>query len=168
MIRYCPRCGSNDVVRRIPPGDDRERSCCEGCNYVHYVGPALAAGTILHDGDRICLIRRELNPGRGKWTFPGGFVDVEEEPEAAALRETAEETGYSARIERLVGVYKSLGPRDKHVVIVVYAAALTGEAAPQGHLIEEVQEVRWFSRDELPWDEFAFPSTIEALEAYLP
>ena len=167
MIRYCPECGSNELVKRVPPRDDRERSCCEQCGYVHYVGPALAAGAILRDGEKICLVRRELEPGRGKWTFPGGFVDIDEAPEAAARRETVEETGYAAKIDRIVGVYNSLGPRGKRVVIIVYAATLTGEAAPQGHLIEEVSEVRWFHRDELPWDEFAFPSTAEALKTHL-
>ena len=62
MIRYCPTCGSDRLIQRIPPRDDRERTCCEACGYIHYVGPALAAGTILRDGDRLCLVRRELEP----------------------------------------------------------------------------------------------------------
>ena len=113
------------------------------------------------------LVRRELEPGRGKWTFPGGFVDIDETAEAAALRETAEETGYAANIERIIGVYNSLGPRGKRVVIVVYAASLDRDTEPQEHASEEVQEMRWFEPAELPWDEFAFPSTAEALRAYL-
>lgn len=167
MIRYCPRCGSDRLEQKVPPRDDRERTCCPDCGYVHYVGPALAAGAILHDGERLCLVRHVLEPGAGRWTFPGGFVDVEEHPEQAALRETAEETGFAAAIERLVGAYKSNGPRGKRVVIVVYAARRTGDAPPEGHLVEEVAEVRWFTRDEIPWDELAFPSTADALRAFL-
>jgi ADP-ribose pyrophosphatase YjhB (NUDIX family) len=167
VIQYCPRCGSNRLVKRVPPRDDKERSVCEECGYVHYVGPVVAAGTVLHDGERLCLVRRALEPGKGQWTFPGGFVDLEESPEGAALRETAEETGFEAEIERLLGVYNSLGPRGKRVVIIVYVARLAGASEPGSHLIEEVAEVRWFERDELPWDELAFPSTGEALKAYL-
>ena len=149
---------------RVPRRDDRERPVCAGCGYVHYVGPALAAGAILHDGDRFCLVRRAYEPGSGKWTFPGGFVDVDEDPEAAAVRETAEETGYTAQVESLVGLYRSTGPKGKPVVIAVYAARPTGEASGTS---EEVSEVRWFSRDELPWGEFAFESTALALRRFL-
>jgi ADP-ribose pyrophosphatase YjhB (NUDIX family) len=164
-IRFCPRCGSDRLEWRVPPRDDRERQVCEGCGYTHYVGPALAAGVILHDeSGRFCLVRRALPPGRGLWTFPGGFVDVGEEPTAAALRETEEETGHAGAIEGLVGVYSSEGPRGKPVVIVVYRARSTGET---GGTCEEVDEVRWFSEDELPWGKFAFASTEQALRDHL-
>ena len=152
---------------RVPPRDDRERPVCEGCRYVHYVGPVLAAGAVLLDDmDHLCFVRRALEPGRGKWTFPGGFVDLDEEPAVAAMREVAEETGYAADVERLLGVYNSIGPREKRVVIVVYVARRTGDAPAGSHAIEEVSEVRWFAPDELPWDELAFPSTAEALRDF--
>jgi ADP-ribose pyrophosphatase YjhB (NUDIX family) len=148
---------------RVPRRDDKLRPVCADCGWVHYVGPAVAAGVILHDGDRLCLVRRAHNPGLGRWTFPGGFVDLDEEVPAAALREAVEETGCRGEVERLVGVYHSLGPGGKRVVIVVYAARLTGKS-PAGS--DEVAEVRWFERDELPWDEFAFESSVRALEDY--
>ena len=163
-IRFCPRCGSDRLELRVPPRDDRERQVCARCGYTHYVGPALAAGVILHDGGRLCLVRRALPPGRGLWTFPGGFVDVGESPADAALRETTEETGHTGAIEGLVGVYPSEGPRGKPVVIVVYLARRTGDSAGT---CEEVEEVRWFGRDDLPWGEFAFDSTEQALHDYL-
>jgi ADP-ribose pyrophosphatase YjhB (NUDIX family) len=164
-IRHCPDCGAAAFELRVPRRDDRERPVCTRCGYVHYVGPVLAAGAILHDGERLCLVRRAHEPGCGKWTFPGGFVDLDEEPDAAAVRETREETGYHAEIERLQGAYRSEGPRGKRVVIAVYVARLTGEA---GGSSEEVKEVRWFAPDALPPDdEFAFPSTVRALREYL-
>ena len=167
-IHFCPQCGSDKIVARVPRKDDKVRPCCDECGFVHYVGPALAAGAILHDGDTICLVRRNLEPGRGKWTFPGGFVDLEETCADAALRETVEETGCVATIEQLLGVYRSLGPRGKRVTIVVYVARLDGASAVRDDASEEVQEVRWFTEDEIPWDEFAFESTVEALRDYLP
>jgi ADP-ribose pyrophosphatase YjhB (NUDIX family) len=149
---------------RVPRRDDKLRPVCVECGYVHYVGPALAAGLILHDGKKICFVRRAHDPGLGKWTFPGGFVDLDEEVPAAALREMVEETGCRGEIEGLLGVYNSLGPGGKRVVIVVYAARLTGKGSGRS---EEVEEVRWFGPDELPWDGFAFASTAEALRDFL-
>ena len=167
MIRHCPRCGSDRLERRTPERDDRERTCCAACGYIHYVGPVLAAGAILHDDGRFCLVRRALEPGRGLWTFPGGFVDLDEHPADAALRETAEETGHGAEIDGIVGAYRSTGPRGKQVVIVVYAARYTADVPKRAHVIEEVQEVRWFPADEIPWGDLAFESTKIALHDFL-
>ena len=121
VVKHCPGCGGAEFVWMVPRRDDKERQVCSGCGYIHYAGPALAAGLILLDGDRICLVKRAHEPGTGKWTFPGGFVDLEEDPAAAALRETMEETGYHAGIDRLVGAYRSEGPRGRRVVILAYA-----------------------------------------------
>jgi ADP-ribose pyrophosphatase YjhB (NUDIX family) len=142
---------------------------------VHYIGPALAAGVILSDAGRVCLVRRAHDPGFGKWTFPGGFVDVGEDPAAAALRELCEETGFRGEIERLLGVYRSSGPQGRPVVIVVYAGRLKGarglgcfeEERGGAGGSDEVQEVCWFGPSDLPWDEFAFPSMVTALREFL-
>lgn len=163
-LRYCPACGSDRLELRVPRRDDKLRPVCVECGWVRYVGPVVAAGLILHDGERLCLVRRAHEPGLGKWSFPGGFVDLDEEVPAAALREAVEETGFRGEVERLVGVYNSLGPGGKRVVIVVYAARVVGDG---GGGSEEVAEVRWFGRDELPWDEFAFASSKAALRDYL-
>jgi ADP-ribose pyrophosphatase YjhB (NUDIX family) len=163
-IRFCPMCGAGGLAWRVPRRDDRPRQTCVACGFVHYVGPALAAGVILRDGPRICLVRRAHDPGFGKWTFPGGFVDVGEAPAAAALRELCEETGFKGEIEKLVGVYASLGPQGRPVVIVVYAGRLKGGGSGGS---EEVQEVRWFGSQDIPWEEFAFPSTVTALREFL-
>jgi ADP-ribose pyrophosphatase YjhB (NUDIX family) len=178
-------CGSGGLEWRVPRRDDRPRQTCVACGYVHYVGPALAAGVILFDGPRVCLVRRAHDPGFGKWTFPGGFVDVGEAPAAAALRELLEETGLRGEIERFVGVYGSCGPQGRPVVILVYSGRLrgagsrarkgrggqAGEQADGANVTqagsEEVQEVRWFGPSDLPWEEFAFPSTVTALREYL-
>lgn len=162
-IRYCPKCGSDRLGRKVPPHDDRERTTCLDCGYVLYIGPALAAGALLYDGDRLCMVRRAHQPGEGKWTFPGGFVDVDEAPEQAALRETLEETGCEGEIDRLLGAYTSSGPRGKRVVILVYVAraVVMGESD-----CWEVAEVRWFGPDELSGLDFAFDSTRRALDDY--
>jgi len=164
---YCPRCGCSEFEWRVPRRDDKRRQCCAGCGFVHYVGPVLAAGVILHDGGKLCLVKRAHEPGLGKWTFPGGFVDIDEDPAAAALREVAEETGYQGEIEQLLGAYKSRGPRDRRVVILVYVGRLTGSPTEGSKQLEEVEELRWFTHDEVPWEEFAFESSVKALRRYL-
>ncbi len=149
----------------MPRADDRPRPVCTGCGYIHYVGPVLAAGAILHDGaGRFCLVRRALDPGRGKWSFPGGFVDVDEAPPDAARREVQEETGYEAEMGSLIGAYQSRGPRNKRVVILVYEARASGDPNTTS---EEVEEIKWFTQEDLPWTEFAFESSVQALREFL-
>ena len=164
-IRFCPYCGSGNVEQRVPRPNDRLRPVCAECGYVHYVGPVVAAGAILHDDEgRLCLVRRAHNPGAGCWSFPGGFVDLDEDPSAAALREVEEETGCRAELAEFVGVYRSEGPRGKQVVILVWSARALDIG---GATDEEVMEVAWFEPDDVPWDEFAFESSRLALRAFL-
>jgi len=161
---FCPRCGAGDWISKIPRQDDKPRPCCVGCGYVHYVGPVLAAGLILHDGERYCLVRRAHDPGKGKWSFPGGFVDLDERAEDAALREAREETGCEAEIENLIGIYNSTGPGGKRVAIAVFTGRVTGRCEANS---EEVAAIEWFTADAIPWNDFAFEATAEALRSHV-
>jgi ADP-ribose pyrophosphatase YjhB (NUDIX family) len=128
------------------------------------MGPTLAAGIILRDGDRYLLVRRAHDPGRGKWSFPGGFVDLDETAEAAAIREAKEETGCTAEIESLLGIHNSKGPGGKRVAIAVFVGRVTGQCEANS---EEVDAIRWFDRGEIPWGEFAFERTAEVLREFV-
>jgi len=161
---FCPRCGAQDWERRVPRKDDRERQCCVACGYVHYMGPTLAAGIILRRDGRYCLVRRAHDPGSGRWSFPGGFVDLDETAEEAALREAVEETGCHAEIDELIGIFNTQGPGGKRVAIAVFAGTVVGQCESNS---EEVAAIRWFAPDEIPWDEFAFERTAEVLRAYV-
>src|ERR1035437_4680629 len=69
---------------------------CVRCGAVHWIDPKIAAGILIVKGDRVLLVKRGIEPGYGRWTFPGGHVDRGETLEEAALRETLEECGVTA------------------------------------------------------------------------
>ena len=92
-FRFCPACGGT-LESRLLKASDPERLVCTQCEFVFYLDPKLAVGTIIRDErDRVVLVRRAIEPGYGKWVFPGGYVDRGEQLQAAALREAREETG---------------------------------------------------------------------------
>ena len=159
--RFCPVC-SAPLERRLLRAGEPERLVCTSCGYVLYLDPKLAVGTIIRvDDGRIVLVRRAIDPGYGKWVFPGGYVDRGEHVLAAAGREAREEAGLEVRIEGLVNIYSYPG---RTTVIIVYAATATG-----GRLAtdDESLEVALFDRADIPWAELAFRSTREALRDHL-
>jgi ADP-ribose pyrophosphatase YjhB (NUDIX family) len=162
-FRFCPVCGSPFEPRVLRVGEPPRLVCTSGaCGFVFYLDPKVAVGTIITRPDgHVVLVRRAIEPGYGKWVFPGGYVDRGEEVMLAAIREAREEAGLDVRIDRLVGIYSYAG---RTPIIIVYAATLLG-----GELAvdEEGLEARWFEPHAIPWEELAFLSTREALSAYL-
>jgi 8-oxo-dGTP diphosphatase len=159
--RFCPVCGGALEARTLRPGDP-DRLVCTRCSFVFYLDPKVAVGTIITDAERrVVLVRRAIDPGYGKWVFPGGYVDRGEPVQVAAVREAREETGLDVRLERLVNIYSYPG---RAPIIIVYEASLTG-----GELAcdEEGLEAAFFPPDAIPWDQLAFRSTHEALREFL-
>jgi ADP-ribose pyrophosphatase YjhB (NUDIX family) len=134
----------------------------DACGFVFYLDPKIAVGTVIRmPDDRIVLVRRAIEPGYGKWVFPGGYVDRGEELTLAAVREAREESGLEVAIERLIDIYSYAG---RTPIIVVYAASyVSGELVVD----DEGLEARAFEPDEIPWNELAFRSTQDALRDYL-
>jgi ADP-ribose pyrophosphatase YjhB (NUDIX family) len=158
---FCPVCGGRLESRLLKTGEP-ERLVCTACGFVFYLDPKVAVGTIIrNDQDHIVLVRRAIEPGYGKWVFPGGFVDRGEEVTVAAIREAREETGLEIRLDRLVNVYSYTG---RVPVIIVYAATMIGGCLGCD---DESLEARFFTPDAIPWDELAFRSTDEALREFL-
>ncbi len=158
--RFCPRCAGR-LEGRVIKEAEPERLVCGRCGFVFYLGPKLVAGAIAELDGGIVLIQRSIEPGYGRWTFPGGFVERGEVAEVAAAREMLEETGLKIEVGAIVGLYTYEG---QIPAIVVFAAkVLGGEPAP----LDETLAVRSFPRAALPWSEMAFPSTERALKDYL-
>jgi 8-oxo-dGTP diphosphatase len=160
VYRFCPPCGGPLSSRVIKAGEP-ERLVCEACGFVMYLNPKLASCAITTVDGKVVLLRRGIDPEKGKWAFPGGFVDRGETAAAAAERETREEVGLLVEAEGLVGVYSYPG---SEVVVVVYSARLVGGAMGIG---DECLEVCTFPPEEIPWADLAFRSTREALRDYV-
>ena len=97
---YCPSCGDG-----LQPQNDGEslRPYCKACGRFYYSNPVPAACCIVPLGDALLYVQRAVEPCKGQWTFPGGFVEIHETTEQAAKRELFEETGLHGHAFRLIG-----------------------------------------------------------------
>lgn len=162
-FRFCPVCAAPLEPRALKTGEPL-RLVCTGhtCGFVFYLDPKLAVGTIIRMPEGgIVLTRRAIEPGYGRWVFPGGYVDRGEEVRSAAIREAREEAGIEVTLDGLVGIYSYPGTT---AVIIVYSAAWKAGTLA---IDDESSELRTFTPDALPWDEMAFPSTRDSLRDYL-
>ena len=161
--RFCPVCGQALEPRVLNTTEPKRLVCTsQSCGFVFYLDPKIAVGTVIRtDDQRIVLVRRAIEPGYGKWVFPGGYVDRGEEIRLAAIREAREESGLDVRLDRLINIYSYAG---RTPIVVVYAATcIGGELAVD----DEGLEARAFEPGAIPWDELAFRSTYEALRDFL-
>lgn len=139
-----------------------KRLVCTACEFVFYLDPKVAVGTIISDDQgRVVLVKRAIEPGYGKWVFPGGYVDRGEIVTDAAVREAREECGLDVRLDRLLNVYSY---PDRAPVLIIYSATITGGCLGCD---DEGLEARFFAPSEIPWDELAFRSTRDALKEFL-
>lgn len=158
-LRFCPLCGAALAREPVPP-DQREQAVCSRCRFVFYLNPKLVGATIPEQDGRVLLTRRAINPGRGLWTFPGGFVDFGETVTDAAVRETLEETGLHVNLTGLLNVYTYPGAP----VIVVYQARVSGGTLAT---CNENDRLEWVAPPDIPWQTLAFQSTHEALREWM-
>jgi ADP-ribose pyrophosphatase YjhB (NUDIX family)/ribosomal protein S27AE len=158
--RFCPKCGGGLGLEQVKPNEPK-RLVCGNCRFIFFLDPKVAACTIFEHGGKIVLARRAIDPGYGKWVFPGGFVDRGETVEEAAIREAREEVNADVELREVVGVYSYPGVP---VVVVVFAAALLNDELEAA---DECLEIRFFTKEEIPWEELAFSSIHDALKDYL-
>lgn len=156
MIAFCPTCGAA-CEERVPAGDDHPRAVCTGCERVHYQNPKVVVGTVPMFEGRVLLCRRAIDPRRGFWTIPAGFLEIGETTQEGARREAREEAGVSLEVGSLLAVYELIHVQQ---VMLVYRAVLPSAELNPG---VESLEARLFEPDEIPWDELAFPTVKWAL-----
>jgi ADP-ribose pyrophosphatase YjhB (NUDIX family) len=146
--RFCPRCSA--VTER---GEDHVR--CPECDWIGWANSVPAVQAVVERDGRLLLVRRALDPGRGLWDFPGGFLEEGEHPLDGLRRELREETGLEVELGEFLGAW--LDPYDGRVVLGLTWAATA--PAGEARAADDVAELHWFAPAELPApEEFAFPS----------
>lgn len=139
---FCLHCGTKLQTRLI---SDRERKACPACDFVHWGDYSIGVGALVRLGDRLLLVRRSEEPGKGLWTNPGGYCEQQEPLEDTIVREVKEETGITAQVQRVVALRDR--PHLIHNVYVVFAMEyITGEPTPD---LVEVDKAGFFTRDEM-------------------
>ena len=158
-MNFCSHCGQ-PVSRRVPPGDQLPRFVCDACGTIHYENPKLVAGCVPEWQGQILLCRRAIEPRRGFWTVPAGFMENGETLMAAAAREAVEEAQAEVEIGSLLAIFHALRAQQVHVF---FRARL---AVPRFGVGPESLEVQLVEERDVPWDEIAFPSGVFALRRY--
>jgi ADP-ribose pyrophosphatase YjhB (NUDIX family) len=157
--RFCPACG-RPVEPAMLEADHRPRLVCPD-GHVTWRNPRVVVGALPVRAGRVYLARRAIEPGLGRWTYPGGFLEVGESAQEGARREAEEETHLRIEVGELIGVYSR--PHVGIVTIVFAADVVGGRPEPAA----ETMEVRDFGPDEIPWDELAFTTVESALRDWV-
>lgn len=145
LIRYCPVCGKLLEINYI---EGRRRPVCSECGWISYENPVPSAVIFLKTRrGEILLIKRGVEPGKGTWALPSGFMEGDEDPEETAIRELYEETGVKGRIKRLIGVYTEPTKIYGRVLLIAYEAEfLEGELKPGSDTVD----VAFYTKEEMP------------------
>lgn len=161
QLNFCSNCGTSLRFGSVP-GEDRHRLSCPACGHIAYVNPRLVVTTLpVTDAGEIVLLRRGIEPGYGAWAQPGGFLEVDETVNQAAIRETWEETGLLVEPGEIVGLYTRL---EAAVVTIAFEARIVGGTAT---VTPEALEVATFAPEHLPWSGIAFKTTTWALRDWI-
>src|SRR5438132_2616942 len=152
IMKFCDQCGAA-VRLRVPEGDTLPRYVCAACGTIHYQNPKLVVGCVPEHEGRILLCRRAIEPRRGFWTVPAGFMENGETLQQAAARECKEEALAEVEIGTLLTVVHVLHAQQVHVF---FRATLREPTFGAG---VESLEAMLVDPADIPWSDIAFPST---------
>lgn len=159
-MKFCPECGQ-PVEQRVPEGDTLPRHVCTACSAIHYHNPKIVVGCVPEHDGRILLCKRAIEPRRGYWTIPAGFMENNETLQQGAARESWEEALARVEIGSMLAIVHVLHADQVHVM---FRATLP---SPEFGVGSESLEVGLYEPEQIPWPEIAFPSVRFALERYL-
>jgi ADP-ribose pyrophosphatase YjhB (NUDIX family) len=158
-MKFCSACGG-PVISKIPGNDDRERFVCETCGKVHYQNPRIVTGCLVTREDAVLLCRRSIEPRRGFWTLPAGFMELGESVQQGAARETWEEA--RARVE-ILAPYSLFNLPHVNQLYVIFRARLRNLDFRPG---PESDAVALYREDQIPWESLAFQTVHHSLRFY--
>ena len=160
-MKYCSSCRSSDIEFKIPEGDNRKRYCCNNCGAIFYTNPNTVVGALCLRNEKILMAKRNIDPRKGLWTLPAGFMENAETLQDGALRETFEETGSKAEIVMPYTLFSL--PHINQIHMFYLADLLDDNFGPTS----ESSKVELFTIDEILWDEIAFPTVERTLKYYI-
>ena len=146
---------------KVPEGDNLKRYYCPECDTIFYTNPNVVVGALCIRKDKILMAKRNINPRKGLWTLPAGFMENAETLQDGALRETFEETGSKAKVKMPYTLFSLPHINQMHMFFL--ADLLDEDFGPTS----ESSEVRLFTIDEILWDEIAFPTVTKTLKYYI-
>lgn len=160
-MRFCSHCGHSDLQFSIPEGDNRPRYWCNNCQTIHYQNPKIVVGAVPVWEGKVLLCKRDIEPRKGYWTLPAGFMENGETLQEGAARETWEEACATVAIDDLYTVFNL--PHINQVYVFFLGHIEDGKYG----VGEESSDANLFSLDEIPWDELAFPTIGRTLRFYI-
>jgi 8-oxo-dGTP diphosphatase len=156
---YCPKCAAPLLTKQV---GDKPRRTCPTCGYIYFTDPKVGVGVIVVENGRLLLVRRAVNPQKGKWSIPAGFVDSGEDPMKTAVRETFEETNLNVAITGLADVVFNPNTKPGQAgasIFIIYQADLLNGELKAG---DDADDAGFFDLHQLP--ELAFTSTNHLIE----
>lgn len=162
IFKFCSTCGGNLKGKEI---EEIERLICEKCGFIFYENPKATAGAVIVRGDQVLLVKRAIEPQKGFWDLPGGFLEKDEHPESTLRREIEEELSVKIEILGLLGIYMDrygYNETDSHTLNIYYLARL---AAGEPKAASDIEDIHWFAKGGLP-SNIAFENNKDALRSW--
>lgn len=157
--RFCPQCGT---ALSLQPRDGRRRPVCSACGFIYYVNPVPSIAAILFREGRVCLVKRNIEPGLGLWSLPGGFIEEDETVEDAVVREVEEETGLCCKPLHLVDMHTMISAYYGSILVLCFLTdVIRGNLKAGG----DADDVRFFDLNNIP--EIAFDVHLRFLEKHV-
>jgi ADP-ribose pyrophosphatase YjhB (NUDIX family) len=141
MYKFCPRCGYSLLENRSE-SNGAQRGICLNCGFIYYPVSKPCVGVFVLKENKVLLVRRAVEPFKGQWDIPGGFLEKGEDPVEGAIREVREETGFNIKIAKILGIFMDEYGRDREATLnICYTASVIGGTPGAG---SDATAMDWF------------------------